>query len=87
MQITVFCPPEPRVGAFVYRNAGKVYIITTKQHCLGERERGLYSLGERGRGVCCCFLVLHMLFLENGEQTKRKMFVTMFLNYRRNQIA
>ena len=25
IQITVFCPPEPRVGAFVYRNAGKVY--------------------------------------------------------------
>ena len=26
IQITVFCPPEPRVGAFVYRNAGKVYL-------------------------------------------------------------
>ena len=25
IQITVFRPPEPRVGAFVYRNAGKVY--------------------------------------------------------------
>ena len=25
IQITVFCPPEPRVGAFGYRNAGKVY--------------------------------------------------------------
>ena len=25
IQITVFCPPEPRIGAFVYRNAGKVY--------------------------------------------------------------
>ena len=25
IQITVFCPPEPRVGAFVYRNAGKIY--------------------------------------------------------------
>ena len=25
IQITVFCPPEPRAGAFVYRNAGKVY--------------------------------------------------------------
>ena len=25
IQIIVFCPPEPRVGAFVYRNAGKVY--------------------------------------------------------------
>ena len=24
LQINVFCPPEPRVGAFVYRNAGKV---------------------------------------------------------------
>ena len=23
--IAVFCPPKPRVGAFVYRNAGKVY--------------------------------------------------------------
>ena len=23
--ITVFCPPKARVGAFVYRNAGKVY--------------------------------------------------------------
>ena len=23
--VVVFCPPEPRVGAFVYRNAGKVY--------------------------------------------------------------
>ena len=27
IQITVFCPPEPRVGAFVYRNARKVYGI------------------------------------------------------------
>ena len=28
IQITVFCPPDPRVGgAFVYRNAGKVYPI------------------------------------------------------------
>ena len=26
IQITVLCPPEPRVGAFVYRNAGKVYM-------------------------------------------------------------
>ena len=25
IQITVVCPSEPRVGAFVYRNAGKVY--------------------------------------------------------------
>ena len=24
IQITVFCPPEPRLDAFVYRNAGKV---------------------------------------------------------------
>ena len=23
IQITVFCPPESQVGAFVYRNAGK----------------------------------------------------------------
>ena len=27
IQITVLCPLEPRVGAFVYRNAGKVYLI------------------------------------------------------------
>ena len=26
IQITVFCQPEPRVGAFVNRNAGKVYL-------------------------------------------------------------
>ena len=25
IQITVFCPPEPRVDAFVHMNAGKVY--------------------------------------------------------------
>ena len=25
IQITVVFPPEPRVGAFVYRNAGKIY--------------------------------------------------------------
>ena len=25
LQITVFCPPEPRLDAFVYKNAGKVY--------------------------------------------------------------
>ena len=25
IQITVFCPPKPWVGAFVYRNVGKVY--------------------------------------------------------------
>ena len=25
IQITVFCPPQPRVGAFVERNAGKDY--------------------------------------------------------------
>ena len=24
IQITVFCPPEPQVAAFVYRNDGKV---------------------------------------------------------------
>ena len=27
IQITVFCPPEPRVGAFVHWNAGKVYFL------------------------------------------------------------
>ena len=27
IQIIVFCPPEPRVGAFVYRNTRKVYGI------------------------------------------------------------
>ena len=25
IQITVFCQPEPRLDAFVYKNAGKVY--------------------------------------------------------------
>jgi len=25
IQITVFCPPEPRLDAFVNRNVGKVY--------------------------------------------------------------
>ena len=30
IQITVFCPPEPRVGSFVYRNAGKVYWLSMK---------------------------------------------------------
>ena len=58
--------------------------ITTIQDCLGRG--GFYSLGERGRGVCCCLLVLHMLFLESGKQTKKRMFVSMFLNYRRNKI-
>ena len=24
IQVIVCCPPDPRVGAFVYRNAGKV---------------------------------------------------------------
>ena len=28
IQITVFCPPKPQVGAFVYRNTGKVYCQT-----------------------------------------------------------
>ena len=28
IQVTVFCPPNPRVGAFVYRDAGKVYLMT-----------------------------------------------------------
>ena len=28
IQITVFCPPEPRVGAFVHRNSGKVFLMT-----------------------------------------------------------
>ena len=33
IQITVLCPPEPRVGAFVYRNAGKVYgSVNSKTH-------------------------------------------------------
>ena len=27
IQITVVCPPEYRVGAFVYRTAGKVYCV------------------------------------------------------------
>ena len=27
VQITTFCPPEPRVDVFVYRNTGKVYRI------------------------------------------------------------
>ena len=36
IQISVFCPPEPRVGAFVYRNAGKVYTkLNTDIICLG----------------------------------------------------
>ena len=30
IQITLFCPLEPRVGAFVYRNARKVYGIKKK---------------------------------------------------------
>ena len=29
IQITVFCPPKPRISAFVYRNAGKVYLRVT----------------------------------------------------------
>ena len=28
IQVTEFFPPDPRVGAFVYRNAGKFYLIT-----------------------------------------------------------
>ena len=27
IQVTIFCPPEPRVDGFVYRNTGKVYRI------------------------------------------------------------
>ena len=27
IQITVFCPPKPRLDAFVYRNAAKVYYL------------------------------------------------------------
>ena len=27
VQITVFCPPEPRLDAFVYKNAGKLYCV------------------------------------------------------------
>ena len=36
IQISVFCPPKPRVGAFVYGNAGKVYTkLNTDSICLG----------------------------------------------------
>ena len=34
IQITVFCPPKPRVGAFVYRNAGKVYETSHSDYLL-----------------------------------------------------
>ena len=33
IQITVFCPPEPRVGAFVHWNAGKVYYPIALEKC------------------------------------------------------
>ena len=29
IQITVFCPPNPRVCAFVYRNAEKIKVYWT----------------------------------------------------------
>ena len=35
IQITVFCPPEPPVGAIVYRNARKVYCIEMPNKCPG----------------------------------------------------
>ena len=28
IQSTIFCSPKPRVGAFVYKNAGKVYFLS-----------------------------------------------------------
>ena len=31
IQITVFCPPDPRLDAFLYRNAGKVYEFSAKK--------------------------------------------------------
>ena len=31
LQITVFCPPDPRLDAFLYRNAGKVYEFSAKK--------------------------------------------------------
>ena len=31
--LTVFCPPEPRVSAFVYWNAGKVYYYGNHAWC------------------------------------------------------
>ena len=33
IQITVFCPNKPRVGAFVYRNVGKVYKLPKNATC------------------------------------------------------
>ena len=71
IQITVFCPPEPRVGAFVYRNAGKVYIITTKQHCLGEREAST-PLGRGGGGSAAAFWLCICYFWKMVNKTKRK---------------
>ena len=43
IQITIFCPPEPRVGAFVYRNAGKVY-REVKHHVNVKRQTRIFAL-------------------------------------------
>ena len=61
IQITVFCPPEPRLDAFVYRNAGKVYwgvgslrskrFRASSSRKLGrEQKRGMGGEGEGREG-------------------------------------
>ena len=57
IQITVFCPPEPRIGAFVYRNAGKVYSHNVHKHFQSERWwnfQGYYCLFPNCRFQYCC---------------------------------
>ena len=68
IQVTVFCPPEPRVGAFVYRNAGKVYC--TESSFVGRNNsfanrRGLGRVKE-GFGFSChllCPLKMRLLYV------------------------
>jgi len=38
-QITIFCPPELRVCAFVYRNAGRVYSLLESGYATRETHK------------------------------------------------
>ena len=71
IQITVLCPPKPRVRAFVYRNAEKVKVYWT---CTLNPASGGGGGGARGSNVDRCIEILP----KKGRIFTRSMFSDRF---------
>ena len=56
IQITVFCPPKPRVGAFVYRNAGKFYYGQNSRKLKRDKLPGFFSRVFQFRSFVCTLI-------------------------------